>query len=196
MSSLKTPYLLLIPVDGGKLFGYYRLTGQDPGDVLQLDETSGKWSVGPGFLQTTFAQLYAHQGSTLPSRPCVSGLQLIRTSEGAMTLGGRNLPVAQLYRRVSGALVRGEVAPGERVRIGVMLHTTAGTDTPFECQATADERGHFEIRFPYPSTGSKGLERRSPVLLIVGIPSANNPPIPIEIPQSAVDEGNVVELIL
>jgi asparagine N-glycosylation enzyme membrane subunit Stt3 len=196
MSTLKTPYLLLIPVDGGKLFGYYRLTGQDPGDVLQLDEASGKWNVGPGFLATTFAQLYAHQGSTLPDRPCVSGLQLIRTSEGAMALGGRSLPVAQLYRRVPGALVRGQVAPGETVRIGVILRTTAGTDAPFECRSQAGADGLFEIRFPYASTATEGIQRRSPVLLIVGTPSADNPPAPINIPQDAVENGLIVEMAL
>jgi len=194
MTELQTPYLLLIPVDGGKLFGYYRLTGQDPGDVLQLDSDTGKWSVGPGFLGTTFAQLYAQQGSALPGRPCVSGLQLVRTSEGAMPLGGRKLPVAQLYRRVEGALVKGTAPPGESVRIGVILRTTAGTDAPFECGTRADSDGNFELRFPYASDESGTVERGSPVLLIVGTPGPGNPPLPVSIPVRAVSEGLAVDL--
>lgn len=192
MSDLNTPYLLLVPVDGGKLYGYYQLTGQEPDGVVQLDPDTEKWAVGPGFLSTTFAQLFAHHGSSLPHRPCVSGLQLLRTSEGSTFLGGRKLPVAQLYRRVPGALVYGNAPPGETVRIGVVLHTTAGTNAPFECSTQADEQGQFELRFPYPSDPTGGLQRRSPVLLIVGKPGPENPPVRLEIPSAAVESGERV----
>jgi hypothetical protein len=92
--------------------------------------------------------------------------------------------------------VRGQVAPGETVRIGVILRTTAGTDAPFECRSQAGADGLFEIRFPYASTATEGIQRRSPVLLIVGTPSADNPPAPINIPQDAVENGLIVEMAL
>lgn len=194
MTDLSTPYLLLIPVDGGKLYGYYRLVGQDPGDVLQLDGGTEQWSVGPGFLRTTFAQLYAHQGSALPERPCVSGLQLVRTSQGTMPLGGRKLPVAQLYRRVPGALLHGAASPNEEIRVGVILATTAGSDVPFECSTKADASGRFELRFPYASESGGGVEHLSPILLIVGTPGPDNHPTPVSIPAAAVENGRIVEL--
>jgi asparagine N-glycosylation enzyme membrane subunit Stt3 len=194
MQDNQTPFLLLIPVDGGKLFGYYQLIGEDPGEVVIRDPDSGQWVVGPGFLDTTFAQLYAHHGSALPHRPCIAGLQLVRTSAGSMPLGGHNLPVAQFYRRVSGALLSGRAKPHEAVRVGVLLATSAGTTVPFECTTTASQNGEWQLRFPYPSTAPEGIAYQSPVLVVTGAPGPDNPPRAVQISAAAVDSGARIEI--
>ncbi len=199
MDRHRLDYLVALPIDAKAIYGYLSLTGREHDEFVRYDEAHETWTTTEGLNDTVLARLLLVQGREIANLPCVDGLQLLKTTERTMPLAGQQVPVAQFYRRVQGALITGRASPGETVRVGtgrVALNTGphAHFAFSFECTTKAKSDGTFSLRFPYASVQVGDVAPASPILLWRGERGPNNPPVTLNISDEDVTAGKSIAL--